>query len=343
VRLAEALPGCAQNDAEAAHACLDRAVECRACLAVNQADGLARDCDLFDDGQDNTSCPPLLVGAHTCTLDEEQSGFLFDSAAGFLLGSLAGSLRLSCANADPATGEGSCSCAIEEIAPVAVPGTGWACIAPVDGCSRGTIACNGGRSLDYALVADHVIGTCTGNQDCATQCAALCDASSARVFDSGCEGFCEGGARDSLACTGDGQCSGGSCNGAASNAHGNVCQCQCIEDDGEESREGGLRCDLGVGIRIERNLPCDGADVLMDLGSRCVPFTTEESFAILHDQDAEPGADLPAGGENLFGEPVACSTFAAGGPAGLVLGSVVNTFDVARVGDVHMLLALVCE
>jgi cysteine-rich repeat protein len=39
-------------------ACLDVLVECRVCLALNNADALARDCDLFDDGQANDSCPP---------------------------------------------------------------------------------------------------------------------------------------------------------------------------------------------------------------------------------------------------------------------------------------------
>ena len=38
-------------------ACLDRLVECRVCLALNAADNLARDCDEFDDGLDNASCP----------------------------------------------------------------------------------------------------------------------------------------------------------------------------------------------------------------------------------------------------------------------------------------------
>ena len=37
--------------------CVDRLVECRVCLALNQADGLNRDCDDFDDGMANGSCP----------------------------------------------------------------------------------------------------------------------------------------------------------------------------------------------------------------------------------------------------------------------------------------------
>jgi cysteine-rich repeat protein len=37
--------------------CIDQLVECEVCLALNAADGLDHDCDLFDDGQANGSCP----------------------------------------------------------------------------------------------------------------------------------------------------------------------------------------------------------------------------------------------------------------------------------------------
>ncbi len=37
--------------------CLNRLVECRVCLALNEVDNLARDCDGFDDGVSNGSCP----------------------------------------------------------------------------------------------------------------------------------------------------------------------------------------------------------------------------------------------------------------------------------------------
>ena len=37
--------------------CIDRLVECETCLALNAVDGMDRDCDLFDDGIANASCP----------------------------------------------------------------------------------------------------------------------------------------------------------------------------------------------------------------------------------------------------------------------------------------------
>jgi hypothetical protein len=36
--------------------CVDEAVACRVCLGLNEADGLDEDCDLLDDGVENSSC-----------------------------------------------------------------------------------------------------------------------------------------------------------------------------------------------------------------------------------------------------------------------------------------------
>jgi cysteine-rich repeat protein len=47
-------PGCA---GEPLQPCLDQKVECAVCKALNALDGLARDCDEFDDGALNESCP----------------------------------------------------------------------------------------------------------------------------------------------------------------------------------------------------------------------------------------------------------------------------------------------
>jgi pimeloyl-ACP methyl ester carboxylesterase len=47
-------PGCA---GEPLQPCLDQKVECEVCKALNALDGLIRDCDEFDDGVVNDSCP----------------------------------------------------------------------------------------------------------------------------------------------------------------------------------------------------------------------------------------------------------------------------------------------
>ena len=56
VGLAAAFPGCATDDSGELVSCTDEAVACSVCLGLNEADGLAEDCDLFDDGVPNASC-----------------------------------------------------------------------------------------------------------------------------------------------------------------------------------------------------------------------------------------------------------------------------------------------
>lgn len=341
VDLPAAFPGCGRADAERVHECMRAQIRCRACLAVNAADDLGVDCDVFDDGNTNGSCPPFALGRHSCTLDDA-SHFLFDSGAGFAIGALDGTLNVACGNVDPATGETSCTCGIENVAPVEVFGVGWACITPAAGCAPGRISCSGGPSLDFTIEADHDIGACSGHGDCATQCQFHCASAGGVVRDSGCEGYCDGGSTGGLACTADADCLGGACRGEP--AHGNVCQCQCIDTGpalgGGPSRPGGTRCDVGVAIRVEAALPCDGADVLVSLPRTCVPFTTETAQAVLHDQDTVPGTTL--GGDILTGIPLGCSTLEANS-SGLVLVSGITAFDASGAGDVHLAFDLGCE
>jgi hypothetical protein len=57
VDLATAFPGCAEGGPAAFAACAERAGRCRACVGLGAADALAVDCDDFDDGTANASCP----------------------------------------------------------------------------------------------------------------------------------------------------------------------------------------------------------------------------------------------------------------------------------------------
>ena len=57
VDLSSAFPGCSTDDSEDLAMCVDEIVECRVCVALNQADDLALDCELLDDGVENSSCP----------------------------------------------------------------------------------------------------------------------------------------------------------------------------------------------------------------------------------------------------------------------------------------------
>ena len=61
VALAQAFPGCGAATAAGVAQCSDERMRCRMCNLLNDVDGLSRDCDLFDDGNDaNESCaePP---------------------------------------------------------------------------------------------------------------------------------------------------------------------------------------------------------------------------------------------------------------------------------------------
>jgi len=56
VDLSSAFPGCGTDDSADLAICVDQILECRVCAALNQADDLALDCDLLDDGVENSSC-----------------------------------------------------------------------------------------------------------------------------------------------------------------------------------------------------------------------------------------------------------------------------------------------
>jgi hypothetical protein len=56
VDLSDALPGCGVGEPENVSMCVEESIACRVCAALNQADDLALDCDLFDDGAANSSC-----------------------------------------------------------------------------------------------------------------------------------------------------------------------------------------------------------------------------------------------------------------------------------------------
>ncbi|MEB2283865.1 MAG: DUF4215 domain-containing protein [Myxococcales bacterium] len=61
VALEQAFPGCGATTAAGVAKCADERLRCRVCNLLNDVDGLSRDCDLFDDGNDdNESCaePP---------------------------------------------------------------------------------------------------------------------------------------------------------------------------------------------------------------------------------------------------------------------------------------------
>ncbi len=55
------IPGCAPG---VSAGCIDQKIECRVCRALNAIDGLNRNCDEFDDGVVNASCPIITRGPY---------------------------------------------------------------------------------------------------------------------------------------------------------------------------------------------------------------------------------------------------------------------------------------
>jgi hypothetical protein len=343
VDLAAALPGCAPGDADAAHACAMSSARCHVCEALNRADDLAVDCDAFDDGM-SASCGGPVIGRHQCAIDPASSGFLFDTSIFADIFPLDGTIDIDCGAVDPLSGRAPCTCNAANITPFPIiGGAGFACVGSSSGCPDGEITCNGGDLFNGTMTSDHNIGACTSNADCAAQCQATCSTATADVFDSGCEGFCRGGLNDDQPCSDDGGCPDGTCNGLDNTAHGNICQCECLDTSGDPALPGALRCSLGIVIDVELALPCDGSDILFSVGERCVPFTTETTTGMILDADNVPNAEIPAAAQNIFtGIPVACPDLMANGASGMSLTSEVNVFDVEIAGDIAFHFVLEC-
>ncbi len=378
VGLPTALPGCGGADVTASAACLARAVGCRTCRGVAASGALTPDCDTVDDGLVNGSCgsggpaptatvtvtpggtatpgptptpttsatptavaTPLVIGTHACALDTFSSALAVSTHQFFLFRELFGAIDLDCGTVDPATGTAPCSCSLEHVEPVQVTGVGWACIRPAAGCAAGAIACEPGPPLDLMTTAHHTLGTCTGNAACGATCAATCGAAGTEVLTSACEGFCAGGANDGLACAGDLLCPGGICTGPDHGLHGQICQCQCLARGGDAVPAAGLTCNLGVDVAVESTLPCGDGDIVLEIGPRCVPFTTGRTDTLIADADNVAMREVRPDGA-FYGIPRACDAIAADGPAALTLAATAAFLDAPVIGDMAFTFVLTC-
>lgn len=381
VALAAAFPGCAVADPAPLHACLATAVACRACRALVESVTLARDCDALDDGLANASCPgplgpsptpsptppapatatatptptptptrtatptpaatPLVIGPQTCTLSADDSTIAVFTHEFFLFRALGGTVELDCGAIDPASGRGVCTCRVVELDPVEVTGIGWACLRPAAGCPAGTIDCDGGAALDLMTTAHHTLGACDGNASCAAACASACAAAGAEMLTSGCEGFCAGGANDGAACAGDLLCPHGICTGPDFGPHGNVCQCQCLARGGAPAPGAGLACNLGVDVAVESALPCGDGDVVLEIGPRCVAFTTGATDTVIRDADNVPDREVRPDSA-FYGIPRGCDALATSGPGALTLAATAGFLDAPVVGDMAFTFIMTC-
>jgi cysteine-rich repeat protein len=293
----------------------------------------------------STTTTLFIIGDHKCVFDPGSSTVQISTQALPLPPYVAtGAIDVVCGGVDPVTGKAPCDCPLQFFDPINIIGIGFICFTPGGPCPTGEIDCDGGNALDVDMDSNHNIGACSSNPDCASQCAGHCGglAPPHSLFFSGCEGFCLGGARDGLGCTDDSDCPGGSCPGKDLLPHGNICQCDCILVDYLPSGPGGLQCSLSANIDVEINPPCGDGDILIAVGTRCIPLTTELVTSQMHNTNNTPGKDFPTTPINISGSSIPCTTLATSTTTGLTLAGAANFMD-STIGDLTTTQFLVCQ
>ena len=291
-------------------------------------------------------CPE--IGAHKCVLAYDEvtpangSNVRVSLQAGpFPRLPVSGSLDIVCGVIDPATGKAPCECNIQELDPIDFAGLGFICFSPGSGCPMGEIDCDGGNALNVDLVSDHILGPCMGKPDCVAQCTASCGAGF--VQNAGCEGFCNGGTNDGAPCVTDPECPGGSCPGTEPQSHGNICNCDCVTVDGAPTPAGTLQCNVATSVNVELAPPCDGTDVMINVGRQCIPVTAGTFTSIMHNANNTPGKDFPVGGRTATGVPLgSCEDLAASMTTDLELVGGANFYD-SLIGDLSVSARFVCQ
>jgi hypothetical protein len=245
-------------------------------------------------------------------------------------------------------------CSVQHFDPILVIGIGFVCIEPSPGCPLGVRHCGPGPgpALGIDAESDGNIGTCTGQADCQTQCDATCPvqygAGFARVS-SGCTGFCTQGAQST--CSTDAQCAGlgeGSCHGPDNTLFTGRCQCDCLKTDAfGPSDPGDLQCNLGTKITVEVLAPCDGSDLLIDVGSACIPYTTQRAKAKIVDANFVAGSTVPGpapgpDANDQTGAGLPCATLDTSTTTGWIGVGAVNLFG-TTIGDLSVAVRAVCQ
>ena len=232
------------------------------------------------------------------------------------------------------------------IDPIRIPGVGTVCIANTpEACAARTVECTGGDPLGVELRSNGNVGTCDSNDACQAECETACTGSGAMRSASGCTGFCS--LANNVECSVDADClpDNGACNGPDPvGAHANVCQCTCINPSaGAAGVAGDLQCPLGVNLTVEANAPCNGTDVLIDLGNSCITQTTSTASTLITQANFTAGT-VPASGNPASGTgaPIECAALTGGSLGGLKLRGVVNFFGSA-LGDIASLFAADCQ
>ena len=260
--LDQAFPGCGTADAETLHGCIDARIGCELCRFLNEADDLARDCDVFDDGAANGSCEPVCgdglndVG-EACDDGNTTSG---DGCRADCTLEVCGDGILDagedCDDGGVADGDGcSSSCAVE--AGFACGGEPSVCDGICgDGLLRGTEACDdgntapgdgcsGGCEIETGYACGGEPSSCDGVcGDGLLRGTEACDDGNTAPGD-GCDASC--GTEAGFSCGGEPSTCDGIC------GDGLVLGTEACDDGGTVSGDG---CDLGC--NVETGYACGG-------------------------------------------------------------------------------------
>jgi cysteine-rich repeat protein len=321
--------------------------------------GGERDREPCEDPLLHSDCPP---GPPTARCIQESHIVLHNELSSPLLTlPLSGNVEIACGAVDPNTGKASCSCEVIGLDEIFIAGLGAVCFeSDAQACALGEMDCDGGNALDPEQIHDHDVAPAAslldpnrfpfalcginnpdGNAECEAMCEVYCASlpGSFAYSNSGCEGFCVEGPRDGLLCERDVDCPDGSCPGGDPVAHGNHCNCRCVEIGGIPSRPGALQCNVRAGLSIETALPCDGHDVTITTIQQCVPFTTERTTGEVLQANFGTGTIGPL---SSLGRATSCAALAADVTTDLEVVAAVSFID-TKLGDLMVQFRIGCQ
>jgi hypothetical protein len=92
---------------------------------------------------------------------------------------------------------------------------------------------------------------------------------------------------------------------------------------------------------LKEGLPCTDGDILIAVGTRCLPFATEQVTSQMHNTTSMPGKDFPVPAFTAIGIQSPCSTLATSVTTNLAVVGSVNFFD-STIGDIQARIYFVC-
>jgi hypothetical protein len=350
VGIATAFPGrCSTATAATLASCLGARAKCRMCQAINEADGIVANCDTVDDGLANGSCVSSCVLAVGSTINIYAAAYTVPLT-----------FPMSGSSVSIAGLGGVAACGVGNFNPINVSGIGTFCITPAGGCPTGSRYCGpgapaSGPALGVDVRSDGNVGACTSNTACAATCDTHCAGLGAGFvrLAADCTAHCSG--NTPAACTADAQCAAannGTCYGPnpVPPARQNICQCSCVNRATfGASDPGDLQCNMGARIKVEAAAPCNGTDVTADLGTICLPVSTQRAKSKIVDANFVAASTVPGtlpgpDSNDRTGVPLACSIVDGGSAPGMQAVSAASFFSASgALGDLAVGLKMTCQ